>query len=223
MNCVTSYGKIRSFAPCKVAWKKLLKGTNPERKMDKQISLLEILDSNGVEDAIWALQCWSFPEYHLLIVDILRRILLPYWTAVYPEDDRLASAIQAIEDRFAGRISNLKMHAISDKVVEAANLAASHEEVKTANAVIAANTFDTNAAVFTPAVIAAAVANAVCESAVAAACAKMSPKIEHHCSCIALSDVFNAIRHIEVSTGDETTTRMRIESLMRIFLNKEEK
>ena len=49
----TTLNKIRGHAPCTDGWEKLLKHLGKTRPDDEPLSLLTILDSNGIDDTIW--------------------------------------------------------------------------------------------------------------------------------------------------------------------------
>jgi hypothetical protein len=49
----TTLNKVRSHSPCISGWKKLLNTLGKTEADDEELSLLTILNSNGVEDAIW--------------------------------------------------------------------------------------------------------------------------------------------------------------------------
>jgi hypothetical protein len=52
----TTLNKIRSHNPCREGWQKLMKSLGKTRGDDEPVSLLAVLDSNGLDDAIWCLQ-----------------------------------------------------------------------------------------------------------------------------------------------------------------------
>ena len=52
----TTLNKIREHSPCKSGWEKLLKYLGKTKADDEDISVLTILDSNGLDDAIWCLR-----------------------------------------------------------------------------------------------------------------------------------------------------------------------
>ena len=52
----TTLNKIKAFEPCAYGWKKLLSSLNKTEGDDEELSLLIILESNGLYDAVWALQ-----------------------------------------------------------------------------------------------------------------------------------------------------------------------
>ena len=49
----TTLNKIRELSPCKNEWEKLLNTLGKIKADDEELSLLTILNSNGIEDAIW--------------------------------------------------------------------------------------------------------------------------------------------------------------------------
>lgn len=52
----TTLNKIREHQPCADGWEKLLKYLGKTKADDEPLSLLTILDSNGLDDAIWCLR-----------------------------------------------------------------------------------------------------------------------------------------------------------------------
>ena len=57
----TTLNKIRRHSPCSSGWAKLLKHLDKIEADDEPLSFLTILESNGVDDAVWC--CRSAPEY----------------------------------------------------------------------------------------------------------------------------------------------------------------
>jgi hypothetical protein len=49
----TTLNKVRSHSPCEAGWKKLLNTLGKTKADDEELSILTILNSNGIEDAIW--------------------------------------------------------------------------------------------------------------------------------------------------------------------------
>ena len=49
----TTLNKIRSHSPCADGWEKLLKRLGKTKADDEPLDLLAVLDSNGLEDALW--------------------------------------------------------------------------------------------------------------------------------------------------------------------------
>ena len=52
----TTLNKIREHSPCASGWEKLLSYLGKTKADDEEISVLTILDSNGLEDALWCLR-----------------------------------------------------------------------------------------------------------------------------------------------------------------------
>ena len=53
---MTTLNKIRSHSPCEDGWKKLLKHLGKTKADYEPLSIIEILDSNGLDDALWCLR-----------------------------------------------------------------------------------------------------------------------------------------------------------------------
>jgi hypothetical protein len=58
----TTLNKIRKHHPCESGWTKLLATLNKTKADDVDVSFLTILESNGLDDALWCLR--STPEYN---------------------------------------------------------------------------------------------------------------------------------------------------------------
>ena len=52
----TTLNKIRAHSPCNEGWEKLLKNLGKTKADDEPLSLLTILDSNGLDDALWCMR-----------------------------------------------------------------------------------------------------------------------------------------------------------------------
>ena len=52
----TTLNKIKEHLPCEDGWEKLLSSLNKAEADDEELSLLTILESNGLSDALWALR-----------------------------------------------------------------------------------------------------------------------------------------------------------------------
>jgi hypothetical protein len=49
----TTLNKIRDNLPCTSGWEKLLRSLNKTKADDEPISIVQIIDSNGLDDALW--------------------------------------------------------------------------------------------------------------------------------------------------------------------------
>ena len=56
---------IRKAYPCEDGWEKLLKSLGKTKADSEPLPLITILESNGVEDAIWCLRCMHSSELYL--------------------------------------------------------------------------------------------------------------------------------------------------------------
>ena len=61
MQLTTTLNKIKAYNPCPNGWQKLLKNLGKTTADDEPLSFSSILDSNGLEDALWC--CYTVPEY----------------------------------------------------------------------------------------------------------------------------------------------------------------
>ena len=52
----TTLNKIRSHAPCADNWRKLLRHLGKTEADDEPLLITTILDSNGLDDALWCLR-----------------------------------------------------------------------------------------------------------------------------------------------------------------------
>jgi len=119
--------KIKEKYPCSDGWKKLLKNLGKAKADDDELSLITILDSNGIKDAIWSLRCLNYKDYCLFLADIADSVL-HIFEEKHPEDKRPRLAIQAIRDYKSNGISIDKLHkaraAAYDAAYDAADAAA---------------------------------------------------------------------------------------------------
>jgi ABC-type branched-subunit amino acid transport system substrate-binding protein len=101
----TTLRRIKENSPCSNGWQKLLSFLNKTEADDEPLSLLTILESNGVEDCLWAFQCTDDNEriYRLMAADFAESVLHIY-EVKYSEDNRPRLAIQAARDYANGLI-----------------------------------------------------------------------------------------------------------------------
>ena len=90
MKLITTLNEIKRYGPCEPSWNKMVKHVGD---LDKPIHLRDIIESNGIEDAIWCMRVW--PEYsrewRLFAVGSARQVehLMP--------DERSKNAINVAE------------------------------------------------------------------------------------------------------------------------------
>lgn len=70
----TTLNKLREHSPCCEGWRRLLTYLGKTKADDEPLSFKSILDSNGLDDAIWALRSIDSPEVRLFAVRCVRQI-----------------------------------------------------------------------------------------------------------------------------------------------------
>ena len=70
----TTLNKIREHSPCCEGWGRPLTYLGKTNADDEPLSFKSILDSNGLDDAIWALRSIDAPEVRLFAVRCVRQI-----------------------------------------------------------------------------------------------------------------------------------------------------
>ena len=99
----TTLNKIKEHNPCQDGWETLLKSLNKTEADDDQLRFFHILESNGLEDAIWAMR--SAPEYNK------EWRLFAVWCARQVQhlmtDERSINAIDVAE-RYANGLASLE-------------------------------------------------------------------------------------------------------------------
>ena len=102
----TTLNKIKSHSPCEDGWKKLLNHLGKIVADDEVLELRTILESNGINDTIWAFRAvdGKDKEIRLFAADCADMVL-PIYEKQHPNDDRPRKAIQAARDYANGLIS----------------------------------------------------------------------------------------------------------------------
>jgi len=121
----TTLNKIKSFGPCEGGWKKLLNYLGKTEADDQELTVRTILDSNGLQDAIWSLRAVKGHdrEIRLFAADCAESVLRLFENK-YPNDDIPRKAIQAARDYANGLIDVAAMDAARDAARAAARAAA---------------------------------------------------------------------------------------------------
>ena len=115
----TTLNKIRANGPCANGWEKLLKNLGKTRADDEPLALTTILESNGLDDALWCLRAVDGHEreMRLFAVECARSV------QHLMTDKRSLDAIDVAE-RFAnGKATQQELNAARDAARDAqANL-----------------------------------------------------------------------------------------------------
>ena len=116
----TTLNAIREHGPCADGWKKLLNHLGKTGADDEPLSLLTILDSNGLDDALWCLR--AMPEHNK------HWRLYAVWCARQVQhlmtDARSVAALDVAERHAHGTASNQELAAARDAARDAAWAAA---------------------------------------------------------------------------------------------------
>jgi hypothetical protein len=101
----TTLNKIKEHSPCEDGWEKLLNHLNKTQSDDEPLDLRTILESNGLNDTIWAFRAveGKDKEIRLFAADCAEMVL-PIYEKQYPNDDRPRKAIKAARDYANGLI-----------------------------------------------------------------------------------------------------------------------
>lgn len=112
MTLTTTFKLLRKAGACEPRYKFLrcaLKGV----KDSDSINLLTILETNGLDDALWALRATAEncdKVARLMAADFAEEVL-PIWQKKYPNDKRPELAIKAARNFANGRISSQELDA----------------------------------------------------------------------------------------------------------------
>ena len=181
----TTLNTIRSHHPCKSGWEKLLNHLGKTKADDEPIDLITILESNGIQDAVWCLRCFEYDDYRMFNADVAESVL-HLFESKYPDDDRPRKAIEAARDKSKSDAYIAAAYDAADAAADAADADAAAAAAAAADAATAAADADAYAAdaaagayaadVDAAAATATAAANAAAYAAVAAATAARAAK-----------------------------------------------
>ena len=102
----TTLNKIKEHNPCKDGWEKLLNHLNKTQSDDEVLELRIILESNGIDDAIWAFRAVEGKDKEIILFAAdCAELVLPIYEKDYPDDSRPRLAIQAARDYANGLIT----------------------------------------------------------------------------------------------------------------------
>ena len=116
----TTLNKIREHGPCVEGWEKLLRHLGKTKADDEPLPIINVLDSNGLDDALWCLRAVSGHdrEIRLFAVWCARQV------EHLMEDERSKNAL-TVAERFAnGEATTKELDAASAAASAAARAAA---------------------------------------------------------------------------------------------------
>ncbi len=97
---------IKSHKPCISGWQKLIRSL--DRRTEGDVSLSHILDSNGIEDAIWCLRTLPYRDQCLFRADVAELVVH------LCNDEKPRQAIAAIRQWHKGEINDQELAAYAD-------------------------------------------------------------------------------------------------------------
>ena len=203
MPIFTTLTEIREHSPCSAGWSKLLKSLDKSHADDEPLALEHVLDSNGLDDALWALRAVKGHEKDLrLFACQCARLALPVFEEKYLEDDRPRKAIEAAEAFALGQIDEDEL----EKATRAADAA-------TRAAYVAADAATRAAYAAALAAYAAADAAYVAADAAADAAAYVA-------AAYAAYAAYAAADAADAAEAADASTRAEIENLFRGMCSK---
>ena len=116
----TTLNKIREHSPCESGWKKLLSNLGKTKADDEPVSIAFILESNGLDDALWCLRAVDGyqREMRLYAVDCARMV------QHMMTDQRSLNALNVAERHADGLATDEELAAARDAAWAAARDAA---------------------------------------------------------------------------------------------------
>jgi hypothetical protein len=94
----TSLAEIRAAGPCEDGWTKLLAHLGKTRADDEPLDLLTILDSNGLDDALWCLRVPSLERLSRHFQAWCADQVLHLFEAERPNDTRIRDQISMLRN-----------------------------------------------------------------------------------------------------------------------------
>jgi len=174
----TTFARLKQAGACTSGYRTLAKhlGSVEEYGEDKEINLLTILDSNGLDDALWCLRATvqDCDKEKRLIACEFAESVLHIFESKRPNDDRPRKAIEAAKQFANGEISREEMLESRRAAAYAAAAVAAAADAAYAAAAVAAAADAAYAAAADAAYAAAAVAAAAAADAAAVAVAAAS-------------------------------------------------
>lgn len=94
----TTLNEIRAHSPCKDGWEKLLNHLGKTKADDEPIIILTILDSNGIDDAVWCLRAASLDRMSRHFQAWCAEQVLHLFEAERPNDYRVRNQIAMLRN-----------------------------------------------------------------------------------------------------------------------------
>ena len=136
----TTFKKIRSFSPCESGWKKLIGYYKPE-DYSEEIKISEIVKSNGVKDAIWALRAVDDKKKIMLFCADVAESVLHIYEKYNSENKAVKECIEAARLFAADKISKNELAEKRNAAAYAVYTARAYAAARAADAAAYAATY----------------------------------------------------------------------------------
>ena len=100
----TTLQSIKDKQPCSDGWKKLLNHLGKTSADEEPLDFSTILESNGIEDAVWCLCTLPYKDRCLFLMEVAYKVL-PLFEERLPEDKRPREALEAVQKYYDGSIT----------------------------------------------------------------------------------------------------------------------
>jgi hypothetical protein len=92
----TTFQKIRDNNPCGDGWRKLICYYKPE-SFNEEVTIEEIVKSNGIKDAIWALRAVDDKKKIVMFSIAVAKTCLSNFEKYFPNDNRVRKCLEITE------------------------------------------------------------------------------------------------------------------------------
>ena len=117
---ITTLNAIRQHRPCSDGWRKLLSHLGKSAADDEPLSIITILDSNGLDDALWRLRAVDGHDREMRLYAVWCARQVQHLIA----DESSLRALEGAEAHAYGRATDAELCAAREAVEEAAGIAA---------------------------------------------------------------------------------------------------
>lgn len=129
MSATTTLNAIRAHGPCAKGWTKLLAHLGKTKADDEPLPLLTILDSNGLDDALWCMRAMPEHDQHWRLFAV--------WCARQVQhlmtDPRSIAALDVAERHARGDATDAELSAAGAAAWDAARDAATRAATRAAS------------------------------------------------------------------------------------------
>jgi hypothetical protein len=116
----TTLNRIREHSPCSNGWAKLLRYLGKTQADDEPLALATILESNGLDDALWCLRAVDGHEKEMRLYAVWCARQVQHLT----KDPRILAALDVAEHHAHGQATDKELTAARDEAWAAASAAA---------------------------------------------------------------------------------------------------